>query len=407
MLRVLNTNVNLGFIVNPFYLYCIAFSLSIFVYLFGWSNIFPELSTGLILFFTSTFILFIFAGYLFLKKWPEFTGHQTYSHYLYDIVFSVIILLYIINVFYMGYLPVLNRSHNYREFGMPVIDPLVNSLSIFLSISLFHSFLDTRKKRFLIYFFIILGIEVILFRRSTIIWIITSSTFLFLLYKRKISLLILILSIICIPLLSYCFGLYGNTRSKLSRSFVLNNLGASNVFKTNGISHNHYMTYLYVSSPLANLQENIDKNNENLEQGNFKEFLFYCLIPESFTARLEKPLHLRPPSCLLISPELIVGTIYMVSFYTMGWYGMVVMFLFLFVFILLCLFVIRKWDRFSLETFSLLSVTVCLSVFSNFLNRLDVILMLFVYPVLFHLIFTGRGKIPLLTFKIPLDNHKR
>jgi hypothetical protein len=34
-----------------------------------------------------------------------------------------------------------------------------------------------------------------------------------------------------------------------------------------------------------------------------------------------------------------------------------------------------------------LSTTITLLIFSNFLNRLDVILMLFVYPVLFHFIF--------------------
>jgi hypothetical protein len=154
------------------------------------------------------------------------------------------------------------------------------------------------------------------------------------------------------------------------------------------------MTYLYVSSPLANLQKNIDKNFEEYKKKNFKEFLFYCLIPESFTLRLERFLDLSPPSCDLISPNLIVGTFYMVSFYTMGWYGMVIMDLFLFIFILLCLFVIRKWRTFGLETFSLLSATASLLIFSNFLNRLDVILMLFVYPVFFHLVISRSSKTP-------------
>lgn len=390
MLGLLNRKINFGFIVNPFYIYVVAFSLSILVYLMGWSKIYPDLSSGLILFFTSTCILFIIAGYLIIKKQPVFIVRESFRSYLSDCIFWLIILLGFVNVFYMGYLPILDRSHNYREFGMPVIDPLLNTLSIFFAIFFFHNFLKTRNKRPFIYFAIILIIQVLLYRRSTIIWIFASSSFLYLIYKKKISLIVLAVGIISIPVLSYCFGLYGNTRSKLTKSFVLNDLGASDIFRTRGINYNHYMTYLYVSSPLANLQQTIDKCEENLNKKDFKEFLFYSIIPESFTSRLEKPLNLSPPVCYLISPELLVGTYYMISFFTMGWLGMIMMFLFLLIIIWLCLLVIRKWNLFSMETYSLLTSTVALLIFSNFLNRLDVLLMLFVYPVLFHYVFTDR-----------------
>jgi hypothetical protein len=387
MLRLFDQKINLGFIVNPFYLYCIAFTFAIIAYSAGWSNIFPKLSAGLLLFFAVTFVIFILAGYLFVKKQPDFYNHQVFGRHLNDIIFWLIILLGVINILYMGYLPVLDRSHNYREFGMPVIDPLFNSLSIFFSVFFFHSFLDTRKKRLLIYLLIILIFQAIIFRRSAIMWIIISSSFLFILYIRKIRILVIILSIVCIPVLSYCFGLYGNFRSSLTKSFVINDLGASDTFRNSGISFNHYMTYLYLSSPLANLQENIDRRGEELKNDDFKDFLFYCLVPQSFTLRLQKPLHLLPPATHLISPNLIAGTFYMVSFYTLGWTGMISMVFFLFLFIILCLLIIKRWNICELETLSLLSATVCMLIFSNFLNRLDVLLMLFVYPVLFHFFF--------------------
>jgi hypothetical protein len=304
----------------------------------------------------------------------------------------------------MGYLPILDRSHDYREFGMPVIDPLFNTLSIFFSVFFFQIYLTTKKKKVLIYLFIILIIQLLLFRRSSLVWIITSSSFLYLSLKKQIPLIIILAGIICVPLFSYSFGLLGNTRSNLTKSFVLNDLGASDSFKQSGISHNHYMTYLYISSPLANLQENIDHGKENFKRSDFKNFLFFCIIPESVTTRLEKTLSLSPPSCYLISPYLIAGSFYMVSFYLLGWYGMIIMFLFLFAFVLLCLFVIKKWDTFGLVTFSLLCTTVSLLIFSDFLNRLDVILMLFVYPVLFHFIFTGINKLSGFSSPIPSNN---
>jgi hypothetical protein len=392
MLRLFNQRINLSLLVNPFYLYCIAFSFAIIAYLAGWSSIFPKLSSGLLLFLISTFVFFIIAGYLFSKKLPDFQNHREFGRQMTDIIFCLIILLGLVNVLFMGYLPILDRSHNYREFGMPVIDPLFNSLSIFFSVFFLHSFLDTRKKRLLIYILIILIFQVIIFRRSSIMWIITSSSFLFILYIRKIRILVIVLSIICIPALSYCFGLYGNFRSNLTRSFVINDLGASSTFKNSGISYNHYMTYLYLSSPLANLQENIGKKGGELKNDNVKDFLFYCLMPQSFTLRIEKPLHLLPPETHLISPNLIVGTFYMVSFYTLGWLGMIIMVLFLFLYIILCLLVIKRWNICGLETLSLLSSTVCMLIFSNFLNRLDVILMLFVYPVIFHFLFNIKSR---------------
>jgi hypothetical protein len=387
MLGLLKTKINIGFIVNPFYLYCTSFSIAIFVFLWGWCRIFPKLSAGILLFFSVTFLIFIYTGYQFGKKNFNITYYPGVKPYFNDVVFSLILILGLVNVIYMGYLPIFNRSHNYREFGMPVIDPVFNTLSIFSSVFFIQSFIEQKKRRFLIYVFIIVLIHLLLFRRSSVIWIITSSLFLLVMYKKRISLLFIAVAIICLPILSYGFGAYGNFRSKLSKSYVMNELGTSQDFKNSNISHNHYMTYLYFSSPLANLQENIDKSSGAIKKMDFKSFFFYCIIPESFTLRLEKPLELSPPICYLITPDLIAGSFLMVAFFTLGWVGIIFMFLYLTVFIIACLILIRKMNAFRSATISLLATTVSLLIFSNFLNRLDVILMLFVYPVLFHLIY--------------------
>jgi hypothetical protein len=289
----------------------------------------------------------------------------------------------------MGYLPVLDRTHDYREFGVPVLDPIFNSLSIFFSVFYLQLFLASKKKKFLIFVFVVLLFQVLIFRRSTIVWIITSSLFLFILYRQRIKIILVLIVILSLPLLSYSFGLYGNKRSNLSKDYVLKDLGASSTFKSTGLSHNHYMTYLYVASPLANLQKNIDIGDRFVNNGDFKGFFFYCILPGSITIRLEQRLNLEAPLCSLITPDLIVGTFFMLSFYTLGWLGMALMTLFLFVFIIVCLLVIQKFDTFKLTTICILSTTVTLLIFANFLNRLDVILMLFVYPVLFHIIFNS------------------
>jgi hypothetical protein len=210
----------------------------------------------------------------------------------------------------------------------------------------------------------------------------------------------LVAGIICIPLLSYCFGLYGNTRSNLIKSVVLNDLGASETFRRTGISYNHYITYLYISSPLANLQKNVDEGNGFLNKGDLKSFIFYNIIPESFTMRLNRILNLESPGYSLITPQLIVGSFLMVSFFTLGWLGIIIMVFYLLAFILLCLYLLKRQDSFQLTTLCILSTSVSLLIFSNFLNRLDVILMLFIYPAIFQLIYSGKWKVlPVRFFK--------
>jgi hypothetical protein len=393
MLNLLKLKINIGLIVNPFFLYGLSFVLALFVYTWGWSSIFPVLSTGLILFLAITIFVFFFIGINIKKRrLLEFRVYNLHSSFI-DYIFLIIIGLGLLNVFWMGYLPVLDRSHNYREFGMPVVDPVFNTLSIFFSVFFVQVFLIQKKKRFLIYIFLILIFQVLLFRRSTIIWIFTSGIFIYIINKQRVNLVIVAASIALVPLFSYCFGLFGSTRSHLTPSFVINNLKASDSFRNSNINQNHYLTYLYISSPLANLQENIDESNGGLTKENFKLFIFYSVMPESITLRFENKLNLTPPACRLIIPELIVGSFYMVAFYTLGWYGMVLMYIYLALVIGICLLVIRKWDMFSRVTLALLATTVCMLIFSNFLNRLDVILMLFAYPVIFHILFSGSGKV--------------
>jgi hypothetical protein len=394
MLKVFKRKLNVAAIVNPFYIYSISFLMAIFVYMWGWSSIFPHLSASLLIFLFSSFILFLSAGYYFGKK--EFMSFKFRSDNLFfnDIMFWTIIILGLINVLYMGFVPLIGRTHDYRNFGMPVIDPIFNTMSIFFSVFFLQTYLASKKRRFLLYIIIITVIQILLFRRSTIVWIFVSSTFLVLLFYCRVYLIAILAVIIAVPILSYGFGLFGNIRSNLTRSQVLNDLGASSKFIKSGLSHNHYITYLYVSSPLANLQENINKGSEILNNRNLKSFCFYCLVPESMTKRLEKKLKLTKPDCYLINENLIVGTFFLLSFYTMGWLGMIVMLLFLLAFLILGLCIIKRWNTFNLTTFTLFTATSSLLIFTNFLNRLDIILLLFVYPIIFHFIIKLTGDKP-------------
>ena len=390
MLRFLDKKVDHSFLVNPFYIYCVAFSIAMLAYLLKWSRIYPDLSPELILFFIASFILFCLLGKVFSGKINlKFIHNQREknNYFLNDYIFFLIIALGILNVILMGYLPVFDRSRNHLDFGIPVLDPLFNSLSIFFSVFFFQLFLLSKKRRYILYVLLLLVFNLLIFRRSAAVWIIASSVFLYILYKSRIRILSLIVLLCLLPAFSYCFGLYGAARSNLNKSYIINELGASDEFANSGLNQNHYLTYLYISSPLATLQKNINEGKGLFNRRDLKSFVFYCLVPTSITLRLEKHLNLSPPECSLIHPHLIAGSFLVVGYYTLGWFGMSAMIVFLVLFILINFLIVRRFELFGVTTFTLLVTTVTLLTFANFLNRLDVILMLFVYPVIFCYIY--------------------
>lgn len=395
MLNFQNKEVNLTFLINPFYIYCATFSISIFLYSWGWSSLYPEITYPLILFFIFTFGISAFFGRV-LNRFHKLNLEcliRNRNHFLVlDIVFFILIFMGILDIYLTGYLPVLDRTRNHLEFGFPVLDPLYNSLSIFFTVFIFQTFLESRKKKYIIYFVMMIVFHLLIFRRSTVIWILTASSFVYILNRKQIRTIFLLISLCSIPLISYGFGIYGNIRNSLGKSYIINELGASEQYKNSEIDANHYLTYLYFSSPLANLQSTIDQGDGFINNGELRDLLFYCFIPESLTLHLEKTKKLSEPNYALIHPHLIVGSFFILSYYTLGWLGMIFMYLFLILYIIACIGVIRRWDTFRLTTYSILVTAVSLLTFSNFLNRLDVILTLFVYPVVFHYVFKVVGE---------------
>ena len=387
MTKLLKARIRMDFIVNPFYIYVLSFGIAIFAYFWGWCDLYPALSPRLIIFFIISFIIFLLAGYTFHKKKHSLIIELKFT-FLNDLIFGLVLLLGLFNILVMGYIPILDRSRDYREFGIPVIDPLFNSLSIFFSVFLFHNFLHSKKKRFLIYFLIILIFQVLIFRRSTIVWILASSIFLLIFSFKSVRITTILIGLLCVPLLSFGFGLYGNYRSNLSKSFIIEDLKASDLFKKTGINHNHYVSYIYLTSPIANLQKNIDEGEGFLNKADGSSFILYSLLPESFTLRIDKMFSSTPPTCNLIHPQLIVGSFLMVSFCTIGWAGMIIMLLILFIFISLGLFLSERSGPFRITSLCIITTTVSLLVFANFLNRLDVIMMVFVYPLFFHYLYS-------------------
>jgi hypothetical protein len=378
--------VNLAFIVNPFFLYCIAFSIAIVVYLFGWSDIYPRLSAKLLLFLIISLVPFCLIGLYFWQK-----GFLNYreedKHIPIDLLFYIFLFLGILLIFLIGYIPLFKQGFKYREYGVSVLDPIYYSLSVFISVYYFHSYLKNGKLKFLIYLLVIVIFQILLYRRYTLVWIFLSCIFLFIFIKQKLPVFLILTGLVFIIISSFLFGYFGNKRSNFDKDYILGEFSANSRFTDLNISYNHFLTYLYISSPLANLQKNTDIIKSSFSNNDVKTFAFYCIVPSSLTARIEDYLNLSPPECSLISPNLIVGSYYMNGYHTLGWYGMIILTVFLLVCLSVSILIVPRSSPAFPISICLASTTAVLMIFDNFLIRLDVILMLFIYPLVLHFIY--------------------
>jgi oligosaccharide repeat unit polymerase len=383
--RILSGKIRLGWMLNPFHLYCISFLVIILLYQLNWCLLYPPLSVSLIIFFCLSFILFFLIGIRFKVK-LDTVGDSFPTELFNNLMFITICFLWIANVGLMGYIPIFDRTHDYKEYGISVIDPLFNTLSIYLASSYSYTYLRTRRKKMLVLVSIIIVLQLLLLRRASIAWILTSISFTSVIIYKKISIRSLLIIVILIPVFSFLFGFLGNFRSNFKKDEIFTNLGASTWYKNSNLSHNHYMTYIYLTSPLANLQKNINNVDRLAGKGEYVDFVEYCILPNSVILRLERNNLITPPQIQLVYPYLIVGTLFMTATATLGWVGLLIMMLLLLIFIYFSLYISKKSIEFHIPTVSLLLTTVSLSFFTNFLNRSDIILILFCYPLIFHIL---------------------
>ena len=289
----------------------------------------------------------------------------------------------------------LKQDFKYREYGVSILDPIYYSLSVFISVYYLLSYFKKGKVKFLIYLIVIILFQILLYRRYTLVWIFFSSLFLFIFIKQKIPAYLIIFGLVLLVLSSLLFGFFGNKRSNFDKDYILNEFGANSKFNELNISYHHFLTYLYISSPLANLQKNIDIRNDSISHNDIKSFAFYSIIPSSLTTRIEEYLKISPPECNLISPNLLVGSYYMIGYYLLGWFGMIILTLFLLVCLSVSILLVPGSSPFFPISLCLASTAAVLMIFDNFLIRSDVILMLFIYPLVSHLVF------------IRMKNHER
>jgi len=220
---------------------------------------------------------------------------------------------------------------------------------------------------------------------------------------KKIRIRTIALGIVILILGLYLFGLAGNYRmqndysekSSIEDSSLILNIGKANQkFQNSKIPDPLFWTYIYISSPISNLQLNENLVSIDSDDVNFKsmsEYIIVNFLPDVISNRVYSNLSIkyRP---WLITPEFTASSAFIMPYLIMGWGGLYVFLLYLLFFPIVYLWIIKKIavEYFDISlalvasmylfmpfanffAFSPLSLQLLLPIICSFIGRLKII----------------------------------
>jgi len=375
-------------ITNPYMVYAIGFIPILILYSFHWSNLYPQLSPQLFLFIIGTAFFSLLIGILI-----HTTNYLAYKKVSYKpcfvwLVTLIILLGYFIEFAYMRVIPIvaiLNRTgYDYTTFGIPTFHVILVTFNSFWAVFTFHNFISQKKKNLLLCYILCLIPALLIFNRGMLILNLTSSFFVLFMSVKHVRKLILRGSLFVIAIL-FLFGLAGNVRltgNQSLNSIILDWGEATDNFKKSFVPNEFFWSYLYATSPLANVQETI--NDHNVTSFSFQKlgaFLNHEFLPDFISKRNTYFSH-PAENINRISSAFTVGTVYGRSFAYLGWWGMLAMYFFILIFNLIVILTLSRKSVFFVTGIAILDCIMLFNIFDNMFSFSGLSVQLF-YPIVF------------------------
>jgi oligosaccharide repeat unit polymerase len=375
-------------ITNPYIVFSIGFLLVTVFYTFHWSYLYPHLSFPLFLFIIATTLLSVFIGILLHKTNYFSYKNVSYSPRLLWIITIIILFSYLIECAYMHVIPLLailnGTDYDYTSFGIPTFHVILVTFSSFWTVFVFHNFVSQKKKHLLLCFVLSLFPAILIFNRAMLLLNLGSSFFVLFMSAKYLRKLLVRVTIIVIGIL-FLFGVAGNIRVTGGQSInniILNWGQATDEFRESVIPKEFFWAYLYITSPLANVQETI--NHHHITSFSFQKFGAFInrsFLPDFIWKRNTYFLH-PIEHVNQISPSFTVGTVYGTSFAYFGWWGILLMYFYILFFNLFLILTLSKQSPFFVTGIAILDCIMLFNIFDNMFSFSGLSMQLF-YPVFF------------------------
>ena len=388
--------------INPFCVSIIAYILVFGVFWLRWSALYQTLDIKLITFFLVNALFCIFMMITFknsmIFKSKKYKNKRNKSKKNNKRITVYLLIGYLINFLYSKEIPILNAVTGsgtyYKEIKMiPTLYPLLTALNVFAIIYIFYEYISFKNKKDLVLSIILTIPMLVNMGRGILIMSIFPCVLMYLASVKKIlNWKIILFGIVTIMAFLYSFGYFGNMRdqnkllSQDERSEIILNLGyATEDFRKSIIPNEYFWSYIYISSPIANL------NNYMINKpvgATVKEYFVYNFLPQSIQKKLINTEKLEIYRRMyLVDQTFNVSTTYSIPYLFFGWWG-VIFYQIIYWIVFLCgFFIVRKTNYESIYL-SLNSVLVALSLFDNMI-QLDAIFI----PILMCIILSIFGRV--------------
>jgi hypothetical protein len=313
----------------------------------------------------------------------------------------IIYALWTVEFIYAGGIPllkiILKQPYDYRIFGVPSLHVFVVTFSSFYTVYLFHLFLSRRSWVLLALYFVNLAASMLIYNRGMLLFNLSATVFLYLIYKKHISGKQFAIGCIATLVVLFLFGVLGSLRvsreakSPYSNDFFLQTGEATKSFQESIIPDEFFWTYIYVSSPLANLQHNI--NTYPIPETTFDrtcQLINNEIVMDFISKRINSFFQSQPIQDNRIPGPFNVSTIYSRAYSYLGWLGILIMMLTLVIVPWLYFKVLPSESPFFLTGTVILCTLYLFLAFDNTLRFTGLSFQL-VYPVLLHF---GLRKLP-------------
>jgi hypothetical protein len=363
---------------NPFMVYVMSFGAVLVVYQLGWSEIYPALSFDLLIFFGSTFIVSLLLALAVSGTVQETSEHQPGQLPKYTVV--LLLACFAADLVYTGGIPLILVTQGQFDYagedlGVPHLHVFTMTMASAFSTIRFADYLYSRKLRYLAEAFLPLVYFILIFYRGPILICFVSWAFVFLIKRGRLgvtrSAFIVGLALVVLHL----FGVLGNLREGDN---AIESLGQpTEAFKSSAIPKTYFWTYIYLTSPMANLQMAVD--TPRLDEGNAAVFAVSEMLPDIVSKRILPLLNaeqVKPPA---VARGLSVAGLYGRSYVYEGWIGPVALFGLLAVLIVLYLRLIRH-SPYRVPCLALLNTFVVFCTFQNMIAFAGLILQL-IWPL--------------------------
>jgi hypothetical protein len=233
--------------------------------------------------------------------------------------------------------------------------------------------------------------------RGAFMIVFSAIIFIYLMKLETIKMNNLLKGIGIIAFVLYMFGVVGNIRqeqSKDDKEYLLRIGGASDSFIESGVPAEFYWSYIYIISPVGNLQNLINEKEDSFDAGKIGQFLSTELFPDFISKRLVSLLGYQEiidrgeSSNYFVTPILNAPTVYFSSFFLLGTTGLIVMFIVILISALFYPLLVSGSSNYHLSSIAMLNSIILLSTFNNMWYATGTILL---WPVIFS--FVSRLKL--------------